>query len=62
MTDFERVMVERDGYSEEEARTELNNAREMFYDAIENGDSYDEIEDLIAYEYGLEMDYVLDLI
>lgn len=62
MTDFERVMVERDGYTEEEARMELNNAREMFYDAISQGEDYDMIEDLLAGEYGLEMDYVLDLI
>lgn len=62
MTDFERVMVERDGFTEEEARMELNNAREMFYDAIDSGESYEDIEDLLAGEYGLEMDYVLDLI
>ena len=62
MTDFEKVMMERDGYSKEEARMELNNAREMFYDALEHGDSYDDIEDMLAYDYGLEMDYIFDLI
>lgn len=62
MTDFEQVLIERDGYTREEARMERNNAREMLYDAIAEGDSYDDIEDILAYDYGLEMDYIFDIL
>lgn len=62
MTEFEQVMMERDGMSAEEARMERNNAREMLYDALAQGDDYEDIEDILAGDYGLEMDYIFDLI
>lgn len=62
MTDFEEVLMNRDGLSAEEANIELQNASESIFDIIGEGGSYDEVEDLLAMEYGLEMDYIWDLL
>lgn len=62
MTDFEKALMSRDGVDEEEAKAERRRAREELYDMLENGDGYDDVEDMMMCEYGLEMDYILDLI
>lgn len=62
MTDFEKVLMNRDGLSAEEANIELQNASESIFDIIGEGGSYDEVEDLLAMEYGLEMDYIFDML
>ena len=64
MTEFEKVLMDRDGLSAEEANIELQNATESALEILDNEDlsSYDEIEDMLAMEYGLEMDYIFDLL
>ena len=62
MTEFEKVLMNRDGLSAEEANIELQNASESIYDILGDEGSYDEIEDMLAMEYGLEMDYIFDLL
>lgn len=61
-TDFEQALMNRDGLTREEARIERSNAREMLYDLISSGGDYDDVEDMLAGEYGLEMDYIFDLL
>jgi hypothetical protein len=61
-TDFEKVMMSRDGMTEKEAKEELKRAREEFYNLIESGAGYTDVEDLLLDDYGLEMDYLMDLI
>ena len=53
MTDTMRILMERDGLTEDEAREQMNECRE----ALNNGD-WDAIEDYL----GLEDDYIFDLI
>lgn len=62
MTDIEKVLMNRDGMTKEEARAEKNRIREEFYNMIADGAGYDEIEDMMACECGLEMDYIDQLI
>jgi hypothetical protein len=62
MTEFEKVIMNRDEVSAEEAKRQRDEAREELYAMLEDGDSYDDIEDMLMYDYGLEMDYIFDLI
>ena len=52
-----RILMERDGMSEEEARERIDEVREMLYDA----DPWD-AEDILSDELGLEMDYIFDIL
>ena len=59
MTEFEKVLMERDGLTEAEAKEERKRARAEFYEALED---YDDVEEMLMCDYGLEMDYIFDLI
>lgn len=61
-TELEKVLINRDGMSAEEAKAEKNRLRESIFELIEDGASYDEVEDLFADEVGLEPDYLEDLL
>lgn len=52
-----RILMERDGLSRAEAQERLEEVREMISDA----DVW-EVEDIMADELGLEMDYIFDII
>ena len=55
------VLMNRDNMTEEEANESIGYARECLYDAIANGDlAY--AEDICASEFGLEPDYLMDLL
>ena len=62
MTEFEKAIMNRDEVSAEEAKRQRNEAREELYAMLEEGDSYNDIEDMLLCDYGLEMDYIFDLI
>lgn len=62
MTEFEKVLMERDNMTSEEAGEERLRARRELLEMIDAGAGYDEVEDLLACDYGLEMDYLFDLI
>ena len=62
MTDFEMALINRDALSTEEAKEQRRQARELFYEMMDEGASYDEVEEMMLFEYGLEMDYIDDLI
>lgn len=53
MTDTQRILMERDGLTAEEAKEQMNEARE----ALMNGDF-----EAMADYLGLEDDYIFDLI
>ena len=40
---------------------EFDNLKQEFWDELDNGASYNDIEDLML-DYGLEMDYLFDVI
>lgn len=56
-----KVLMERDGMSREEAEEMVRNARDEIYAMLEEAE-YDEIEDMLACDFGLEMDYIFDFI
>ena len=62
ITEFEKVLMNRDNMTKEEARREYQSASEMLFDMLENGAGYEEVEDALMCEYGLEMDYIMDLL
>lgn len=62
MTNFEKVLMSRDELTKEEARRERRRAHMELLEMIEDGADYDEVEDYLAYEFGLEPDYIDELI
>lgn len=55
------VLMNRDGLTKQEAVKRVQEVREMVYDAVESG-MFDEAEDIVMSELGLEMDYIDELI
>lgn len=62
MTEFENVLMKRDGMDKQEARRCRAEASELIEQMLDEGGGYDDIEDLLLNDYGLEMDYIFDLI
>ena len=62
VTEFEKVLINRDNMTKEEAHKERQNASEMLFDMLEDGAGYEEVEDALMCECGLEMDYIMDLL
>lgn len=59
MTDFEKVLIKRDGMSKEDVHDELMNFRSDIFD----GDyDIEDIEDELMNNYGLEPDYLMDIL
>lgn len=56
-----KVLMERDGMTREEAEEMVRNAKDEIYNMLEEAE-YDEIEDMLACDFGLEMDYIFDFI
>lgn len=61
MSEIIDILMKRDGVTKEEARNILQETREMINDAIASG-NFDEVEDIVYSELGLEMDYIDELI
>lgn len=55
------VLKRRDGMSEVEAQTYIDSAREEIQTMIDEGASYDDIEDAFTFSFGLELGYFFDL-
>lgn len=55
------ILMTRDGISENEAQNILDDCRSEIDDVLNMGGGYDEVEDIIKYFLGLEMDYLFDL-
>lgn len=56
-----KVLMERDGMTREQAREEIQEAREAVYECIEYGD-YEGAEEVLSDFFGLEPDYMDDLL
>ena len=57
-----KIFMERDGMSKNEAIEEYESLRNQVHEILEGSGDYDDVEALLAYDYELEMDYVMDLI
>ena len=55
------ILMTRDGISENEAQYILDDCRSEIEDVLNMGGGYDEVEDIVKYFLGLEMDYLSDL-
>ena len=62
LTETQKVLMERDGMTEEEARAETRAVASEIHEALSIGGSYEDIEDILLYDLGLEMDYIFDLL
>ena len=56
-----RILMERDGMTEKEACDLMSEVREMMDEAIAEGD-YSEAESIFEEEFGLEPDYIFDIL
>lgn len=55
------ILMTRDGISENEAQNIVDDCRSEIEDVLNMGGGYDEVEDIVKYFLGLEMDYLSDL-
>lgn len=55
------ILMTRDGISENEAQNILDDCRSEIDDVLNMGGGYDEVEDIVKYFLGLEMDYLFDI-
>lgn len=62
MDNFETVLMRRDGMRKDEALRRKREARAELYRILEEGGDYDDVEEMMADEYGLELDYIEDLL
>ena len=56
------ILMERDESTEEEAREQVEEAVELINEILESGGSYEEAEEILLDDLGLEMDYIFDLL
>lgn len=61
VTEFEQALINRDALTTDEAKEQRRKAREMFYEMMDECASYDDVEEMVAEEFGLEMDYIMDI-
>ena len=65
LTGHERIidiLIRRDEITLEEAREQVEETVILINESVETGGSYCEVEDILAGELGLEMDYIFDLL
>lgn len=61
MKSLKQVLMRRDNLTSEEAQSLINEAREDLYDRLESGELVDD-SDFCADWFGLEPDYILEVI
>ena len=59
---MKEVLMNRDNMNEVEANNEVKTARENMWDIIDNGGTLADLEDMMMCDYGLEMDYLEELL
>lgn len=56
-----KVLMKRDGLTEEEAREQVEDTKQEMCEAIESG-CFEDAEDILASNLMLEMDYIFDIL
>ena len=56
------ILMERDELTEEEAREQVEEAAELINEIVASSGSYEEAEEILLDDLGLEMDYIFDLL
>ena len=62
MNEAIKAIMNRDGITEKEAKQEFRGVQAEIMEMLAEGGSYEDIEDILIYDLGLEMDYFLDFI
>mgnify|MGYP003554595464 CR=1 FL=1 len=62
MEEIIRILMQRDGMTREAAVELYFDTREEIFQAIQAGEGYDEVEDILAYNLGLEPDYIMNFL
>ena len=60
--DIISILMRRDDMTREEAIDLIEETQEEIFEAIECGEGYDAIEDILAYNLGLEPDYLIEFL
>lgn len=61
MSELIRTLMARDGITKDEAKRMVDEVREEILEAVYDGD-YNEAEEIMLSELGLEMDYIYDIL
>ena len=61
MNDIIKALMDRDNITLEEATDIFKDLKRQVSDLLDDGGDYDEVQDLLMDEVGLEMDCVIDL-
>ena len=61
MNELQKVLMERDGLSSQEADDAISDARELMNEYLEDGDM-ESAYDVCMEEFGLESDYIMELL
>ena len=61
MKNLKEVFMRRDGLTEREAEEMIEQMRDEVLEILDESGSYEEVEDLLLDEYGVEMDYIMEL-
>ena len=56
------ILMERDELTEEEAKEQVEEVAEHINEIVTSGGSYEEAEEILLDDLGLEMDYIFDLL
>ena len=62
MEEIIRILMRRDGMTREAAVELCFDTREEIFQAIQAGESYEEIEDILMYNLTLEPDYIMNFL
>jgi len=61
MNRITEILIERDGMTREEAKSEISRVRDDMMSALEDGDMF-LAEDIFLDDLGLELDYLIDML
>ena len=62
MEEIIQILIRRDGMTRETAAELCFDTREEIFQAIQAGEGYDEVEDILMYNLGLEPDYIMNFL
>ena len=62
MREIIQILMRRDGMTREAAVELCFDTREEIFQAIQAGEGYEEVEDILMYNLGLEPDYIMNFL
>ena len=57
-----KILMSRDNLTQSEAENVFKNAQRDINDVLEHGGDYEDVEDIMYCQLGLEMDYIFDIL